>query len=235
MADILYLDNHLLVMSKPAGMLSQADETGDQDLLSLGKQFLKERFQKPGAVYLGLVHRLDRPASGIMVMARTSKAAGRLSQQFREHRPKKKYLAIVEGTPPLQATLEDYLAKQDRVSQVVKPNHPKGKFARLSYQRLASFQGFSLVSVQLETGRAHQIRLQFSSRGHALLGDFRYGSQTPFDGKNLALHAYELDFEHPVGKKPMSFQLQPPLTWRGHFKAPIQSLNLPLPPSAASW
>ena len=235
MLDVIFLDNHLLVVNKPAGMLSQADETGDDDILSAGKRFIKEHFQKPGAVYLGLVQRLDRPASGLMIFARTSKAAARLSQQFRQHQPEKTYLAIVSGTPPDQGDWHDYLAKTDRISRVVTANHPRAKHAKLSFRRLATQGGFSLVSISLETGRAHQIRLQFATRGHVLLGDFRYGSKTPFDGRNLALHAYRLALRHPVTGRTLEFELSPPTTWNGYFNNAIAGLNLPEPPVAKSW
>ena len=233
--NVVYLDNHLLVLAKPAGMLAQADETGDEDLLSLGKAFIKQRFNKPGEAFLGLVHRLDRPASGLMVFARTSKAAKRLTNQFRNHTVGKRYLALVEGHPPENDCWEDYLLKKDRVSQVVSEHHPKGKLARLRYRRLAGGGTSSLVTIALETGRAHQIRLQFASRGFPLIGDFRYGASQAFDGRNLALHAYHLDLKHPIGAKSMTWTLVPPSTWEGHFTQAIQALNLAEPPWEGSW
>lgn len=229
------MDNHLLVLAKPAGMLSQGDETGDEDLLTTGKRWVKHHFNKPGEAFLGLVHRLDRPASGLMVFARTSKAAKRLGKQFQSHSVKKLYLALVEGEPPDQATWEDYLLKKDRLSQVVASTHPKGKFARLTFRKLASDRQTSLVSIALETGRAHQIRLQFASRGFPLLGDLRYGATHTFDGRNLALHAYHLGLNHPIGAKPMVWSLVPPSTWRTHFPQAVAALNLTKPPWEGSW
>lgn len=218
---VLYLDNHLLVVHKPAGLLVQADATGDADLLTLGKALLKERFDKPGNVFLGLVHRLDRPASGVMVLARTSKAASRLSDQFRRRAPDKRYLALVEGRLDGQGTREDYLAKIDRHVRVVKPGHPQGKRAELRWRALATERrkegAVSLVDVELMTGRAHQIRVQLAALGHPILGDLRYGAAREFDGRNLALHSYRLEIEHPTKGEPMAFSALPPQTWRGYF------------------
>ena len=222
--EILYEDNHLLVVMKPAGLLSQADDTGDTDLLALGRAYLKKRYNKPGNVFMGLVHRLDRPASGVMVLARTSKAAARLTAQFKARKTDKRYLAIVEGHLEGQGIFEDHLLKEDRKSRVVSPSHPKGKAAKLSWEALAHRDDTTLVSVKLFTGRAHQIRLQFASRKHALLGDLRYGASREFDGKNLALHAWLLALEHPTRKEPMCFTSKPPDAWDGWYDAVIQEL-----------
>jgi 23S rRNA pseudouridine1911/1915/1917 synthase len=222
--DVLYLDNHLLVVAKPAGLLVQGDETGDTDLLTLGKAYLKERFDKPGAVFLGLVHRLDRPVSGVVALARTSKAAARLSEQFRGRSPDKRYLALVEGRLTGEGTREDYLAKLDRTVRVVKPTHPEGKRAALRWRSLGTDrtrkQGdLSLVEVELVTGRAHQIRVQLAAMGVPILGDLRYGATREFDGRNLALHALALTLEHPTLREPMTFRAPPPPSWRGPFDA----------------
>ncbi|MEL6611264.1 MAG: RluA family pseudouridine synthase [Bacteroidota bacterium] len=219
--EVLFLDNHLLVVVKPAGLLAQADHTGDDDLLTLGKAFLKERFDKPGNVFLGLVHRLDRPVSGVMVLARTSKAASRLSQQFRDRTPTKRYLALVEGTPPgPSGERVDFLAKtytpgRGSHVKVVPQGHPDGKRAVLRWQTLASERGRSLVEVALLTGRAHQIRVQLAALGTPIVGDLRYGARTEHDGQNLALHSYALAFEHPVRRDPRRFTAPPPATWTG--------------------
>ncbi|MEP0546422.1 MAG: RNA pseudouridine synthase [Rhodothermales bacterium] len=219
--DVLYLDNHLLVVAKPAGMLVQEDATGDTDLLTLGKAFLKDKFDKPGNVFLGLVHRLDRPVSGVLVLARTSKAASRLSDQFRRRAPDKRYLALVEGRLAGQGTREDWLAKIDRSVRVVKPGHPEGKRAELRWRSIATEKtkngSVSLVEVELVTGRAHQIRVQLAALGHPILGDLRYGAEREFDGRNLALHSYRLEIEHPTKREPMAFSVLPPATWRGYF------------------
>jgi len=232
---VIYVDNHLLIAAKPAGMLSQADETGDLDMLSWGKDWIKHTYQKPGAVFLGLVHRLDRPASGLMVMARTSKAARRLSEQFRNHLIEKKYIAIVSGVPPQQATWEDFLVKTNRISSVATKETPGAKRAALSFHRLASESGFSMVAITLETGRAHQIRLQFASRGFPILGDFRYGSSSELDGQNLALHAYQLTLEHPVRREVQTWSLSPPKTWNPFFQKALKELNLAQPPEESQW
>ena len=226
--DVVYLDNHLLVVHKPAGLLVQEDRTGDSDLLTLGKAFLKEKYDKPGNVFLGLVHRLDRPVSGVMVLARTSKAASRLSDQFRRRAPDKRYLALVEGRLDGQGRREDYLAKIDRHVRIVKPDHPKGKRAELRWQALATERrkegNVSLVEVELLTGRAHQVRVQLAALGHPILGDLRYGAEREFDGRNLALHSYRLEIEHPTKREPMAFAAMPPATWQGTFDETVRDL-----------
>ncbi len=212
---ILYEDNHLLVVNKPAGMPVQGDESGDDSLLDLCKEYVKEKYNKPGAVYLGLVHRLDRPVSGIVVFARTSKSASRLSEQFRNHTNTKSYLAICQGITPRQEVLEDYLIRDERHSAVIKDHRrfKEGKRAELSYRTLATDRQTSLVEINLKTGRHHQIRVQFSSRGFFLLGDFRYGSKIKFPNRSVALHAYKLQIAHPTKKDQMSFSAKPESHW----------------------
>ena len=222
---VLYLDNHLLVLFKPAGMLAQADETGDPDILSAGKDYLKRRFAKPGNVYLGLVHRLDRPASGIMVLARSSKAAARLTGQFRFRQVHKKYLAIVAGALVGEGQWHDHLFKDGRNTKVVPAGHPHGKEASLSWKCLGNWQGFSLAEIELHTGRPHQIRVQFASRGHPLLGDFRYGSDRQLDGVSLALHGYRLGLSHPIRQVPMAWWVMPPKSWDGWFRPELAALE----------
>lgn len=222
--DVCYLDNHLLVVNKPAGMLSQADRTGDTDLLTHAKAFLKERFDKPGNVFVGLVHRLDRPASGLMVLARTSKAAARLTEQFRQRTPDKRYLALVEGRHDGAGHCVDYLVKEDQQVRVVEASHPKAKRAELTWRALASRDGRTLVSVRLQTGRPHQIRVQLSHRGMPLVGDLRYGAKQEFDGRNLALHCYHLAVDHPTRRERMTWQQAPSATWDGWFEQEIAEL-----------
>lgn len=202
---VLYEDNHILVAFKPAGFLSQADETGKPDMLTWLKADIKTRYQKPGDVFLGLVHRLDQPVSGVMVFARTSKAAARLSEQIRQRALDKYYLAIVAHRPtPEAGRLEDYLAKDPATRQVSVCSPQQGQFAALDYQMVA-YDGdhdCSLVQIKLETGRNHQIRVQFASRGWPLLGDWRYGdlsshAKKPADNQP-ALFAQRLVFKHPT-------------------------------------
>lgn len=223
---VLHLDNHLLVVSKPPGLLSQADRTGDADVLTEGKAFLKKKFGKPGDVYLGLVHRLDRPASGVMALARTSKAARRLAEQFRRHLPEKRYLALVEGACTGLETCVDYIAKEEEKIRLVPPGHPAGKRAELTYQALAQDdeRGLSLILVRLKTGRPHQIRVQLAARGFPVLGDLRHGAARRLDGRNLALHAYLLRLEHPTRREAMTFAAPPPDAWGGRFAQAIERL-----------
>lgn len=227
MPDVLFCDNHLLVVVKPAGLPAQQDRTGDQDLLCLLKAYIKQRFDKPGDAYLGLVHRLDRPVSGVMVFARTSKAAGRLSEQFRESAPLKKYIAIVQGSVQGQGVCTDYLLKENEKVRIVGPKYPKALYAELSWQARAESGGLSLLDIELKTGRPHQIRVQFASRGLPIVGDLRYNSRREFDGRNLALHCYLLGLEHPVLKIPMRWTAPPPETWRGFFDTDIEALLKP--------
>jgi len=226
--DILHLDNHLLVVNKPAGLLVQGDETGDVDLLTLGKAFLKERFDKPGNVFLGLVHRLDRPVSGVVVLARTSKAAGRLSEQFRERSPEKQYLALVEGRLLGEGERDDYLVKKDRKVEVVKPSYPGARRALLRWRSLATDRvkkgDVSLVDVELVTGRAHQVRVQLAAMGNPILGDLRYGAKRELDGRNLALHSYALTVDHPTLDERLTFRAPPPASWRGYFDGLIREI-----------
>jgi RluA family pseudouridine synthase len=220
--DLLYLDNHLLVVVKPAGLLAQADRTGDPDLLTLGRAYLKERFRKPGEVFLGLVHRLDRPVSGVMVLARTSKAAGRLTEQFRERTVDKRYLAVVEGRLEGEGERADWLLKAEGHVRAVAAGTPGAKRAVLRWKALGIEGKRTLVEVALLTGRAHQVRVQLAVLGTPILGDLRYGAKGELDGRNLALHAYFLGFEHPVRRVPLAFAAPPPSSWRGLFEETIR-------------
>lgn len=203
--NVLYEDNHIIVVEKPYNVLSQSDITGDKDMLSMVKEYIKDKYNKPGNVYLGLVHRLDRPVGGIMVFARTSKAASRLMKQFQEHSITKKYLAICNGKVDSEGEFVDYLEKLSNGNSVVSKT---GKKAVLLYKLLEynKNENISLVDIDLKTGRHHQIRVQFSSRGHALCGDQRYGKQ---DNEQICLYAYKLEFVHPVTKENMKFELFP--------------------------
>ena len=220
--DVLFVDNHLLVVTKAPGVLAQADRTGDPDLLSMGKAYLKERFDKPGRVFLGLVHRLDRPASGVMVFARTSKAAARLSEQFRRRTVEKRYATIVEGVLEGAGIARGRIVADERSVRLVPADSPEGSEAELQWRALGSEDDLTLVDVQLKTGRKHQIRLQLAGMGHPILGDFRYGATRQLDGSNLALHCYRLGFHHPTTKEWMTFEAAPP--WAGRFAAALRDL-----------
>lgn len=222
--DVLYLDNHLLVVNKPPGVLVQADKTGDPDLLSLCKEYLKETFDKPGNVFLGLVHRLDRPASGVVVLARTSKAAARLSEQFRRRTPEKDYLAIVEGSLQGAGIATDYLRSSGTSVEKVDETATGGRRAELQWRTVSEEEGLTLLAVRLKTGRKHQIRVQLAESGHPILGDFRYGATRELDGKNLALHAFRLSLHHPTKKEWMSWAAGPPANWGGRFQKEIADL-----------
>lgn len=206
---ILYEDNHLLVVIKPFNVPVQADASGDLDLLTFYKAYIKQTYHKPGDVYLGLVHRLDRPTGGVIVFAKTSKAAARLSKQLQQHRMQKTYLLrCVRPPKPLDGTMEDFLLKgSDQMVRVVRKTEKGAKQAILHYQTLRSLpDGSAVCKVQLETGRSHQIRVQFASRGCVLLGDARYGT----GGRQLCLWAYQLTLIHPTKQESMVFTAPAP-------------------------
>lgn len=206
MINIIYEDNHLLVVEKPANVPVQADSTKDKDLLNILKEYLKEKYNKPGNVFLGLVHRLDRPVSGIMVFAKTSKAAARLSKQIRNKTFKKTYLAVVEGKTKQIDTLVDKLEK-DKKNNIVKISK-SGKEAILTYKSLGHKNNLSLVQIDLKTGRPHQIRVQFATRGFPLYGDQKYNKNAKKD--DIALFAQRLEFIHPTTKEKLIFELKKP-------------------------
>ncbi len=211
--EILFEDNHLLVVVKPQGIAVQKnDAASNDDFQSILKDYLKKKYNKPGNVFLGIVHRLDQPVGGVMVFAKTSKAASRLSEQIRQNVWKKCYLAIVDGIPKQKkAVLEDYLVKNEATNEVFvsKKENPKAKFARLSYETLNSKDGRSLLKITLETGRAHQIRVQLSSRGLPIVNDHKYNKNAKI-GSNIALWAYSLEIEHPVTKEKLVFSAEMP-------------------------
>src|SRR5690554_3870330 len=199
--NILYEDNHILVVVKPCNMPSQEDSSGDMDILRTLKQYIKDTYNKPGNVYLGLVHRLDRPVGGVMVFAKTSKAASRLSDVIRRNKMEKKYLAIVRGKPTKTIDrLEDYLVKdkQKNIVRTTGPNQKDAKKAILEYEVLGKKDDLSLVSINLITGRPHQIRVQFASRGFPLYGDQKYGVKVNKPGQQIALWSETIAIEHPT-------------------------------------
>lgn len=202
--EVIYEDNHLLVVDKPINVLMQEDSSKDKDLLNLCKEYIKEKYDKPGNVYLGLVHRLDRPVSGVCVFARTSKAAARLSKQISNHNEFKKiYLAVVNDNNLTDVgEFKDYLLK-DTKTNTVKVD-PKGKLAILNYEVLKRKNNLALVKINLLTGRSHQIRVQFASRNHALWGDQRYNKDAKI-GEQIALHSFSLSLKHPITNKTLTF------------------------------
>ena len=211
---ILYEDNHLLVVVKPVNLPVQADDSGDPDLLSLLKADLKVRYLKPGNVYLGLVHRLDRPVGGVMVFAKTSKAAARLSEQIRNRDFNKVYLAIIQGVPAhSMAKLRHYLRKDHftNVVTVLTEQQPEAKEAILEYEVVSQKEPLCLVKVKLETGRSHQIRAQLAFIGHPIYGDQKYGRGLTVPGQQLALWSVTVCFEHPTRNEKMQFTANPPL------------------------
>lgn len=213
MVKVIYEDNHLLVVEKPVNILSQGDDTNDKDMVNLLKQYVKEKYNKPGNVYIGLVHRLDRPVGGAMVFAKTSKAASRLSEQVRNKTFKKTYRAVLHGTMAKENdTLKDYLYKNKKTNMVsvVNKSHKEAKNAELSYETLDKKDGFSLVEIDLKTGRSHQIRVQFASRRHPLFGDQRYGQHVNKVGQQISLWSYKIEIEHPTTKEKMEFVCEPP-------------------------
>ena len=208
---ILYEDNHVIVCIKPAGVLSQSDGSGSPDMLTILKRYIKEKYEKPGEVYLGLVHRLDRPVSGVMVFARTSKAASRLSEQIRTRKVEKLYRCVVNGVLEGSGRLENYISKdEDRnivtVSDSEKPGY---KASYLDYRAVDTKDGLTLTEIRLGTGRSHQIRAQMAHNGYPLVGDQKYG-QKDNRCKDIALESYKLSFEHPVKREFITFEAPVP-------------------------
>jgi len=207
---ILYEDNHILVAVKPQNILSQADDSGDKDFLTMVREYVKVKYNKPGEAYIGLVHRLDRPAGGVMVFARTSKAAARLAKLMKDGEFEKTYLAVAEcGNLKDEGVLKGYLAKNRSTnnSAVVDASFPGAKYAELSYRILEKKSGYGLIEIDLVTGRPHQIRVQMAYEGAPLAGDYRYGGEKM---EKLCLWSYRLGFVHPVKKEKMEFCCAPP-------------------------
>jgi 23S rRNA pseudouridine1911/1915/1917 synthase len=197
--EILYEDNHILGISKPSGLLAQGDRTGDVTALVLARAYLKDRYHKPGRVFLGLVQRLDRPVSGVMVFARTSKAASRLTRAFRDRAVDKTYLAVVVGAMrPDQGELSGLVERAHTRSRMASEPTPRSREAALEFRVLARDPEFSLVEVRPRTGRHHQIRLQLSAAGHPIAGDLKYRARQALPDRAVALHAARLRFAHPV-------------------------------------
>ncbi len=212
---VIYEDNHLLCVEKPPGTLAQGDETGDTTLLDTAKLYLKEKYEKPGAVYLGLVHRLDRPTGGVILFCRTSKAAARVSAQFRERQVKKTYLAVCWGQAKAEAELSHHLVvdRERRKTTAYDRSRQGSKPAGLSYRLLGFREGMSLLKVEPETGRKHQIRSQLSHVGLPIVGDQKYSARKADGGfvGSIALWAHKLELIHPVKREPIVFRSLPDL------------------------
>ena len=232
---ILYEDNHLIVVVKPQNMPTQADSSGDRDLLTAVREYIREKYAKPGNVFVGLVHRLDRPTGGVMVFAKTSKAAARLAEQMKEGAFEKRYLAVTVGTPRDRAgRLENWLVK-DAATNTVRIAPAKinadARMAVLDYKVLESIPPVCLVDVKLVTGRSHQARVQLAGLGTPIFGDVRYGGAIA-KGHNLALWAYELRFKHPTTEKAMVFKVFPPTEKEPWKRFPIDKyINVSRPES----
>jgi 23S rRNA pseudouridine1911/1915/1917 synthase len=217
---VLHEDNHCLAVNKPAGWLSQADQTGDPSVVDLARQYLKARYNKPGNVYVGLVHRLDRPVSGVLLLARTSKAAARLARAFHDNLAQKTYWAWVEGRwPDRSGSLADCLIKDHASNRVrvARPGEPGARLARLEYRVLARAPRATLLELKPATGRAHQLRVQLASRGYPILGDQRYGSRQALPaadgGRRIALHARSLEIMHPTSRATLALTAPVPEDW----------------------
>jgi 23S rRNA pseudouridine1911/1915/1917 synthase len=222
--DILYEDNHCLAVAKPSGVVSAHFQGKEETLDRAVKAYLKERYQKPGNVFLGVVHRLDKPVSGVLLFARTSKAAARLSEQFREGTVEKVYWAVVEGDLDKSAgSLEDWLRKDRETGrvEVVEPRTGGARQALLHYQRRGGHEGLTWLEIRPQTGRTHQLRVQLAHHGFPIYGDATYGSVHTF-GRAIALHARALTFLHPVRYEPITLTAEVPRNWRGRFAYLLQ-------------
>jgi 23S rRNA pseudouridine1911/1915/1917 synthase len=215
---VIFEDNHLIAVNKPAGILVHADETEDTTLEDYVKNYIKVRYKKPGAVFLGTIHRIDRPVSGAIVFARTSKALTRMNDLFKNREIEKTYWAITQERPDqISGHLEHFIAK-DRSKNVARiydnmssrAKAAKAKKAKLSYKLIASAENRSVLEVKLETGRPHQIRVQLSQIGSPIVGDLKYGAPFPMDDATIALHSRSISFIHPVKKEPVTIVADPP-------------------------
>lgn len=214
---VLYEDNHVIAVYKPAGVLTQGDKSGDPSLMDGVKQYLKEKYKKPGNVFLGLVHRLDRPVSGVILFAKTSKGASRLSEQLRNHTIEKTYHALVLGKPNAR-TLINYLAK-DRGKKKADVTTGQGQRAELEYEVVAQYGPYSLVKILLKTGRFHQIRAQFSFAGFPVLGDTKYGAPFALSDKSIALCATSVAFTLPTKDERKTISMPIPKEWSVYTEA----------------
>ncbi len=213
--DILYEDNHLIALNKRAGDLVQGDQTGDKPLPDLIKTYIKDKYNKPGNVFCGVIHRLDRPTTGVVLFARTSKGLERMNAAFKNRETKKQYWALVEGKIELGRDLQHYLKKNSKTnkSTVFKRPEPEAKEALLTFKVLNTGDRYSLVEIDLHTGRHHQIRAQFSAIGHPVKGDVKYGARRGERDKSICLHSRHLTFEHPTSKELVNIIAKAPSTF----------------------
>jgi 23S rRNA pseudouridine1911/1915/1917 synthase len=212
--EVLYEDNHLIAVNKPMGMLVQGDETGDETILSVVEDYIKKKYKKPGKVFTGLVHRIDRPVSGVVLVARTSKALSRMNELLRNREIKREYWAVVKQRPEeLKGTLENYLRKDEKQNKSFIAEKPKNnaKLAKLDYEVIGRSTSYYLLKVTLETGRHHQIRSQLANMGCPIRGDLKYGFDRSNKSGGINLHAKRLEFIHPVKKEPIIIEAPLPL------------------------
>lgn len=217
---VLYEDNHLLVIDKPAGLTTQGALPSEHSAVEWARDYVKRKYAKPGNVFIGVVSRLDRDVSGVLVLARTSKGAARLNEQFRDRTVKKTYWAVVEGAPPESLRCEDLIAEDEGAKRMVlvdpqlaaKFRAGEAQPAALSFRRIRKIDGGALLEVELETGRKHQIRVQLAGRGWPIVGDRKYGSRRRFEA-GIGLHARSLEIRHPTRDEALTFEAKPPASW----------------------
>lgn len=208
--DIVYEDNHIIVVNKAVGEIVQGDKTGDKPLVDIVRDYIKEKYNKPGNVFCGVVHRIDRPVEGLVIFARTSKALERLNKMLRDGEIHKTYHALVEGRMDKEEdVLENYLVSDGRINKtfISKPNQPDAKLSKLSYRTIATGDRYSLLEIKLYTGRKHQIRAQLSAIGHPIKGDLKYGARRSNPNGGISLQSHRLEFVHPVSKEQIVLEL----------------------------
>ncbi len=208
--EVIYEDNHLIIVNKAVGEIVQGDKTGDTPLSEIVKQYIKEKYNKPGNVFCGVTHRIDRPVEGLVVFARTSKALERMNRMFREGEVHKTYHAIVEGHPEKpEGMLEDYLVSDGRINKtfVTDKSNKDAKLSRLRYRTIESLDRYTLLEIELLTGRKHQIRAQLAAMGHPIKGDLKYGAKRSNRNGGISLQSHRIDFTHPVSKQPIDITL----------------------------
>lgn len=208
--EVVYEDNHIIIVNKRAGEIVQGDKTGDTPLSEMVKEYIKDKYRKPGNVFCGVVHRIDRPVEGLVIFARTSKALERLNKMLRDGEIHKTYHALVEGkVTELEGELENYLVSDGRINKtfIAKESTPGAKLSKLRYLTLAVGDRYSLLEINLLTGRKHQIRCQLSGMGHPIKGDLKYGARRSNPDGGISLQAHKIEFVHPVSKEPISVEL----------------------------